>query len=119
MDFFKEWINQNLYNLISTLIGGTSLFAYITERKKRKLEQRKETIDSIKSMQEAYDKFTEDSLKRYNEISEEVVRLKEELKKITFQLDIEGKRYKSLQEKYFKLLGDFNKDKNNNTIQDE
>lgn len=116
LDMIKDWIYQNLYNLITTIIGSTSLFGYITERKRRKIEQRKESIDSLKTMQEAYDVFTEDSLKRYQEMVQEVSRLKEELLKLTNQLELEMKRYSSLQTKYFKLLRDHNiKDNNNNS----
>lgn len=67
---FKQWLIENAYQLITTFIGGTSFVAYILERKKRKIEEKQLTADALKSMQEAYDRFTEDFKERYTELSD-------------------------------------------------
>ena len=105
----KDWIDQNLFNLILSLLGGTSFLGYIVERRKRKIDERKESIDALRSMQEAYDKFTQDSFKLYSGISLEVTMLKEELKKVNRQLEEESLKYTKLKQKYEILLEDLNK----------
>ena len=60
-------------------------------------------------MQDAYDKFTEDSLKRYSELSGEVEKLKEKLLIVTSQLDKEKQNYISLKLEHDNLKISYNK----------
>lgn len=65
----QQWLQDNAFQLITTIFGGGSFAAYILERKKRKIEEKQLTTDALKSMQQAYDTFTEHSNKMYNELS--------------------------------------------------
>lgn len=83
-----EWVQENFISILSSLFGGGSLIAFITERNKRKIEEKQASAEALETMQKAYDKFTEDSLKRYDSVILEVRELKEELtkEKVKFQL---------------------------------
>lgn len=81
---------DNLLTLVTSVLGGTSFVGYIMEKNKRKLEERQLGTDALKSMQESYDKFTEDFKERYMELSERYDKLLE--------------RYIILEEKYNKLV---------------
>ena len=75
----QQFLADNILSIITTLFGGGSFYAYYVERNKRKIEEKQLSSDALKSMQDAYDKFTEDSLKRYEELSTEVQDLKKKL----------------------------------------
>ena len=60
-------------------------------------------------MQDTYDKFTEDSLKRYSELSGEVEKLKEKLLTVTSQLDKENQNYINLKLEHDNLKISYNK----------
>lgn len=64
----KEWLVDNLLTIFTTLLGGTSLVGYLTERKKRRIEERQLNADALTRMQEAYDKFVEHSNTNYKEL---------------------------------------------------
>ena len=103
----KDWLIANIFTIIATLFGSGSLFAYVTERKKRKIERKNLATDALKSMQDAYDRFTEDANERYNEIKLEKEELKKRLAKVTKQLNEERKKHDSLvgkeRKRYYKL----------------
>ena len=105
----QQILTDNLISIITTLFGGGSFYAYYVERNKRKIEEKQLSSDALKSMQDAYDKFTEDSLKRYSELSEEVEKLKEKLLTVTSQLDKEKQNYINLKLEHDNLKISYNK----------
>ena len=105
----QQFLADNILSIITTLFGGGSFYAYYVERNKRKIEEKQLSSDALKSMQDAYDKFTEDSLKRYSELSEEVEKLKEKLLTVTSQLDKEKQNYINLKLEHDNLKISYNK----------
>ena len=105
----QQLVTDNILSIITTLFGGGSFYAFWVEKNKRKIEEKQLSSDALKSMQDAYDKFTEDSLKRYSELSEEVEKLKEKLLTVTSQLDKEKQNYISLKLEHDNLKISYNK----------
>ena len=105
----QQLLTDNIVSIITTLFGGGSFYAYYVEKNKRKIEEKQLSSDALKSMQDAYDKFTEDSLKRYSELSEEVEKLKEKLLTVTSQLDKEKQNYINLKLEHDSLKISYNK----------
>ena len=105
----QQILTDNIISIITTLFGGGSFYAYYVERNKRRIEEKQLSSDALKSMQDAYDKFTEDSLKRYSELSEEVEKLKEKLLTVTSQLDKEKQNYINLKLEHDNLKISYNK----------
>ena len=105
----EQLLTDNVISIITTLFGGGSFYAYYVERNKRRIEEKQLSSDALKSMQDAYDKFTEDSLKRYSELSEEVEKLKEKLLTVTSQLDKEKQNYINLKLEHDNLKISYNK----------
>lgn len=105
----QQLLADNILSIITTLFGGGSFYAYYVEKNKRKIEEKQLSSDALKSMQDAYDKFTEDSLKRYSELSEEVEKLKEKLLTVTSQLDKEKQNYINLKLEHDNLKISYNK----------
>ena len=105
----QQLLTDNIVSIITTLFGGGSFYAYYVEKNKRKIEEKQLSSDALKSMQDAYDKFTEDSLKRYSELSGEVEKLKEKLLTVTSQLDKEKQNYINLKLEHDNLKISYNK----------
>ena len=105
----QQFLIDNTISIITTLFGGGSFYAYYVERNKRKIEEKQLSSDALKSMQDAYDKFTEDSLKRYEELSTEVQDLKKKLTEVTTQLSTEKQNYATLREEHDNLKISYNK----------
>ena len=105
----QQLLTDNILSIITTLFGGGSFYAYYVEKGKRKIEEKQLSSDALKSMQDAYDKFTEDSLKRYSELSGEVEKLKEKLLTVTSQLDKEKQNYINLKLEHDNLKISYNK----------
>ena len=105
----QQLLADNILSIITTLFGGGSFYAYYVERNKRKIEEKQLSSDALKSMQDAYDKFTEDSLKRYEELSTEVQDLKKKLTEVTTQLSTEKQNYATLREEHDNLKISYNK----------
>ena len=105
----QQLLADNILSIITTLFGGGSFYAYYVERNKRRIEEKQLSSDALKSMQDAYDKFTEDSLKRYSELSGEVEKLKEKLLTVTSQLDKEKQNYINLKLEHDNLKISYNK----------
>ena len=105
----QQILTDNLIPIITTLFGGGSFYAYYIEKNKRKIEEKQLSSDALKSMQDAYDKFTEDSLKRYSELSGEVEKLKEKLSTVTPQLNKEKQNYINLKLEHDNLKISYNK----------
>ena len=80
-----------------------------TALNERKIEEKQLSSDALKSMQDAYDKFTEDSLKRYEDLSTEVQDLKKKLIEVTTQLSKEKQNYATLREEHDNLKISYNK----------
>ena len=105
----QQLLVDNIGTVIAALFGSGSLYGWFYERKKNKIEEKQLSSDALKSMQDAYDKFTEDSLKRYSELSGEVEKLKEKLLTVTSQLDKEKQNYISLKLEHDNLKISYNK----------
>ncbi|WP_340074552.1 hypothetical protein [Leptobacterium sp. I13] len=96
----EQWLLDNMFSIITALFGGGSFFAYITERKKRKIEEKQLTADALSKMQEAYDKFMEDSLIRYKDLREEIDDLKKKLVDVKTQLNNEKRKNSLLKNEF-------------------
>ena len=105
----RQWLLDNIPLIITTLFGSGSFLAYHTEKKKRKIEEKQLGADALTKMQEAYDKFTSDSLKRYEELSGEVADLKKKLNGVTSQLESEKTNYSTLKTAHDKLKTAYDK----------
>ena len=105
----QQLLTDNIVSIITTLFGGGSFYAYYIEKNKRKIEEKQLSSDALKSMKDAYDKFTEDSLKRYEELSVEVQDLKKKLTEVTTQLSAEKQNYAILREEHDNLKISYNK----------
>lgn len=79
---WQQWLADNVITIFTTILGGTSFVGYIIEKRKRKIEEKQLSADALKTMQEAYDKFTEDSLRRYQDLQMEFQIVKDELKSL-------------------------------------
>lgn len=113
MNDAKLIILDNLGLIITSLFGGGSFMAYLLEKKKRSIEEKQLASDALKTMQDAYDKFTQDSLQRYNELSLEVGDLKKKLILVTSQLENEEGKYLVLKNAYEKLKSSYDTLKRN------
>lgn len=100
----KEWFELHLFELITSFLGGTSMIGYFIERRRRKLAERRDTVDTLVVMQQAYDKFTEDYMKRYTALSEEVKAARDEILELTKKLQEESRRYYKLSSDHDKLV---------------
>ena len=105
----QQLLTDNIVSIITTLFGGGSFYAYYVEKNKRKIEEKQLGSDALKSMQDAYDKFTEDSLKRYEDLSTEVQDLKKKLTEVTTQLSAEKQNYATLREEHDNLKISYNR----------
>ena len=105
----QQLLTDNILSIITTLFGGGSFYAFWVEKGKRKIEQKQLGADALKTMQDAYDKFTEDSLKHYEELSAEVQDLKKKLIEVTTQLSKEKQNYAILREEHDNLKISYNK----------
>lgn len=105
----QQLLTDNIVSIVTTLFGGGSFYAYYVEREKRKIEAKQLDADALKTMQDAYDKFTEDSLKRYEDLSTEVQDLKKKLIEVTTQLSKEKQNYAILREEHDNLKISYNK----------
>ena len=105
----QQLLTDNIISIITTLFGGGSFYAYYIEKGKRKIENKQLGADALKTMQDAYDKFTEDSLKRYEDLSSEVQELKKNLNDVTTQLNTERQNYEALREEHDNLKVSYNK----------
>ena len=105
----QQFLIDNTISIITTLFGGGSFYAYYIERNKRRIEEKQLSSDALKSMQDAYDKFTEDSLKHYEELSAEVQDLKKKLTEVTTQLSREKQNYATLRKEHDNLKISYNK----------
>ena len=105
----QQLLTDNIVSIITTLFGGGSFYAFWVEKGKRKIEQKQLGADALKTMQDAYDKFTEDSLKHYEELSAEVQDLKKKLIEVTTQLSKEKQNYAILREEHDNLKVSYNK----------
>ena len=99
----KQFLMDNLISIITTLFGGGSFYAFWVEKGKRKIEQKQLGADALKTMQDAYDKFTADALKHYEELSVEVENLKKKLTLVTSQFETEKQNYSTLKTAHDKL----------------
>lgn len=81
LDIIKEYLGEAIVAVI------TGLIAYFSGRKRAEVELKSSEGEALKTMQEAYDKFTTDSLKKYQELYEELHEVKEMLKIVKKELE--------------------------------
>ena len=70
-----EFIENNLITILGYLLGTGGIFSAWSERRKRK-------INALSGMQAAYDKYVEDSDKKFEEMRGEIASLKSDLVKV-------------------------------------
>lgn len=80
----QQWLLDNIFTIITTVFGGTSILALFLEKNKRRIQEKQLSADALTKMQEAYSIFTKDSTSRYNELKEE---MEKELEKLKVRLD--------------------------------
>jgi hypothetical protein len=81
LEIIKEYLGEAVVAIV------TGLVAYLSGKKKAEVELRSSEGEALKTMQEAYDKFTTDSLKKYQELYEELHEVKEMLKIVKKELE--------------------------------
>lgn len=74
----KEWAVNNLFQIITVIFGGGSFFAFVTERRKRKIEESQLQASALAGMQKTYDKWVEDSNQKFASINKELYEVKNE-----------------------------------------
>ena len=105
----QQLIGDNIGTIIATVFGSGSLYGWFHERKKNKIQEKQLDADALKTMQDAYDKFTEDSLKRYEDLRNEVQELRTNLTDVTTQLNTEKQNYEALRKEHDNLKISYNK----------
>ena len=105
----QQLISENISTIIATIFGSGSLYGWFYERRKNKIQEKQLDADALKTMQDAYDKFTEDSLKRYEDLRNEVQELKTNLTDVTTQLNNEKQNYEALRQEHNNLKISYNK----------
>ena len=103
----KQYFLENLTAIIGYVIGGGSFYGYFLERKKRTIEEKQIGADALKTMQDAYDKFTSDSLRRYEELRQEISDLKKKLTDVSLELEQEKGKHNKLKTAYENLKKEF------------
>lgn len=96
----KNFIAENLFSIITAIFGGGSLLGWFVERNKRKAEEKQLQADALKNMQLAYDKFTADSVERYDALKEEIKHLKAKLEYIQRLSAEERVKYRKLEKEF-------------------
>lgn len=69
------------------LAAVTGVIAYFSGRKRERVELKQAEGTALSNMQAAYDKFTSDSLRRYEDLAAEVKVLKELIRGLQIELD--------------------------------
>ena len=105
----QQLISENIGTIIATIFGSGSLYGWFYERRKSKIQEKQLDADALKTMQDAYDKFTEDSLKRYEDLRNEIQELKNRLLDVTTQLNTERQNYETLRQEHDNLKVAYNK----------
>ena len=75
----KQWLFENAYGIVTTLLGGSGIAAFFFERKKR-IAQNKidlatakhQEANALETIQLVYDKFVKDSLDRYADLKSQM-----------------------------------------------
>ena len=75
----KQWFLDNAFSIIATIFGSGSLFAFIAEKKKRKIELKSTQANALSSMQDTYDKFVDDFTAKYDHLLREIEQLKKDV----------------------------------------
>ena len=114
MTELKQFLIDNIFPILSSLLGGGSFVAYIFERKKNRAmtnqeiaKAAQEEATALTNMRVAYKEFTDDMNQRYDDLSNQVKDLKKKLTDVTSELGEEKKKYNSLKEAYSKLKNSY------------
>ena len=86
----KQYIIDNIDHVFAYLFGAGGLFSVWLERKKKK-------TDALSGMQLAYDKYVEDSDKKFEEMRSEVSTLRTKLEEVETQW---RQKYNSLKREF-------------------
>lgn len=88
MNAIKDFFVDNFSIIFTTLFGGGGFLAGLfLERRKRRIEEKQLHADALKTIQEAYNTFSNDLLERYNDLKANYLVLKEEFKEIRVELE--------------------------------
>ena len=113
MQILIDLITNNIGIIFTTLFGSGSFLAYFLERRKRVNDDNSGTADALSKMQDAYDKFTKDSLDRYNDLNSEVAKLRSNVLDLNDKLNKEQEKYNVLKSSYEKLKNSYDSLKRN------
>ena len=86
----KQYLLDNFDHVFAYLFGAGGIFSFIIERKKKK-------TDALSGMQLAYDKYVEDSDKKFEEMRSEVSTLRTKLEEVETQW---RQKYNSLKREF-------------------
>ena len=111
METLTTWLIENTSLIIPYILGSGGILAYFFERRKRNIDLKQQDATALQTMQAAYDRFTEDSLKKFKDLQEEQDKLKEKFKKLEEDFDRANqilrdttREYKDLKEDYDTLF---------------
>lgn len=85
MDGILDAIKEYLGEIVLTIVTG--VFAYYSGKGMKQAEIKQAEGTALTNMQAAYDKFTADSLRRYEDLATEVNGLKDLVKELRTELD--------------------------------
>ena len=85
MDGILNAIKEYLGEIVLTIVTG--VFAYYSGKGMKQAEIKQAEGTALTNMQAAYDKFTADSLRRYEDLATEVHGLKDLVKELRTELD--------------------------------
>ena len=85
MDGILDAIKEYLGEIVLTIVTG--VFAYYSGKGMKQAEIKQAEGTALTNMQAAYDKFTADSLRRYEDLATEVHGLKDLVKELRTELD--------------------------------
>ena len=96
----KEWILDNVFTLLTAIFGGGSFYAFLTEKKKRKLELQSTEANALSQMQLTYDKFVEDFTEKYQHLQKELAEVKSNYHNLQKKLDASESKYQNLKREF-------------------
>lgn len=126
METLTNWLLDNIALLIPYIAGSTSIVAYFLERRKRHIDLKQQDATALQTMQEAYDKFTADSLKNYNdlkldqdELKKKIKVLENDIEKTIQALKDKSSQYSDLEKDYKELSRKYEDCYKNNMIDEQ
>lgn len=117
MNTIKDFFMDNFSIIFTTLFGGGGFIAGLfLERRKRRIEEKQLHAEALKTIQEAYNVFSLDLLKMYNDLKDSYNILKNEFDQLKEELENVKEGSASEREKLHQELEDYKNRKNKNNL---